>query len=180
MPYYTKFPGEIQLPSVDIRGEIGYDFLRLIFGKRGKTTLDVICRPLTTAEFEQALAVRMQVFVEEQKVPVEEEHDHLDSVAVHFGAFCGDKLIGTGRVVPEGTTAKIGRVAVLPQYRGKKVGLRLMETMLAWARANGFQEAVLGAQLQAIGFYERLGFVAEGEVFDDAGIPHRGMRRALV
>ncbi|MGI6642185.1 MAG: GNAT family N-acetyltransferase [Limnochordia bacterium] len=141
--------------------------------------MEIICRPLAQSEFELALAVRMKVFVEEQKVPVEEEHDHLDAEAVHFGAFSDGEIIGTGRIVPRGTVAKVGRVAVLPQYRGMRVGYRLMEAMLEWAGKRGFTEAILGAQLQAIGFYERLGFVPEGDVFDDAGIPHRQMRRAL-
>ena len=69
-----------------------------------------------------------------------------------------------------------GRLAPVPRMR---VGYRLMEAMLEWAGKRGFTEAILGAQLQAIGFYERLGFVPEGDVFDDAGIPHRQMRRAL-
>ena len=180
MPYYTNFPGEIQLSNVDINGQIGYYLLRLICGKRGKTNLEIICRELEASEFELALAVRITVFVDEQHVPAEEEHDELDAVAVHFGAFHEGALIGTGRVVAMGTTAKIGRVAVLPAYRIQKVGSRLVHAMLRWARNCGLKEAILGAQLQAIGFYERLGFVPEGGVFDDAGIPHRLMRRSLI
>ena len=179
MPYYTSCLRELQLRSVDTVWKMSYDLLRLDYGKRGETILEIICRPLAPSEFDLALAVRMTVFVEEQKVPAEEEHDQLDAEAAHFGAFLDGKIIGTGRVVAQGTAAKIGRVAVLREYRGMGVGSRLMKTMLAWAQSRGFQQAVLGAQLQAIGFYERLGFVAEGDVFDDAGIPHRLMRRSL-
>lgn len=141
--------------------------------------MEIITRPLNQDEFAQALAVRMKVFVEEQKVPEDEEHDDLDATATHFGAFLNDELIGTGRIVVIENTAKLGRIAVLAQYRGMNVGFRLVSTMLEWAKAEGLSEAVLGAQLQAIGFYERLGFIAEGGVYDDAGIPHRTMRRAL-
>lgn len=141
--------------------------------------MEIICRPITESEFEQAMAIRIRVFVEEQHVPIQEERDHLDATAQHFGAFVYGQMVGTGRIVSLDKQAKLGRIAVLPEYRGRHIGFKLVEHMVQWARNKGFREAVLGAQVQAIGFYERLGFKAEGDVFDDAGIPHRTMRLAL-
>ena len=78
-----------------------------------------------------------------------------------------------------GGVAKIGRVAVRKAYRGAGVGKALMLAVLDAARKRGLTHAVLDAQVPVIGFYEKLGFKAEGPVFDDAGIPHRTMRRPL-
>lgn len=125
------------------------------------------------------MAIRIRVFVEEQQVPIEEERDQYDAISQHFGAFVNGQMVGTGRVVSLGHQAKLGRIAVLPEYRGQHIGFKLVEHMIRWAESEGFHEAVLGAQLRAIGFYERLGFAAEGDIFDDAGIPHRLMRLAL-
>lgn len=141
--------------------------------------MKIICRKLYEHEFEQALAIRFKVFVDEQKVPVEEEQDSYDSTAVHFGAFYDNKIIGTGRVAVIDEQGKIGRLAVLKQYRGLGVGMRLMNTIVDYCNKLGLREVYLGAQLQAIPFYERAGFKVEGDIFDDAGIPHRIMRKKL-
>jgi predicted GNAT family N-acyltransferase len=86
------------------------------------------------------------------------------------------RLLGTGRLLPDG---HVGRMAVLPQARGTGVGSALLAALLQAARARGDREVALSAQTHAIPFYERFGFVVEGEEYDDAGIPHRRMRRAL-
>ena len=67
--------------------------------RKEETTLKVTCRPLMHAELCKALSIRIKVFVEEQQVPLEEERDAYDDTALHFGAFVGDKMVGTGRVV---------------------------------------------------------------------------------
>ena len=85
-------------------------------------------------------------------------------------------LVGTGRLEP---TGKIGRVAVLPQYRGTGAGLAIMRRLVDLAGERGFTEVYLNAQTYARGFYERLGFRAEGPEFDEVGIPHQRMRRAV-
>jgi len=121
--------------------------------------------------------VRHAVFVEEQKVPPEIELDDFDPVSLHALAFDGaGRLLGTGRLLPDG---HVGRMAVLRQARGTGVGSALLAALLQAARARGDREVALSAQTHAIPFYERFGFVAEGEEYDDAGIPHRRMRRAL-
>jgi len=139
----------------------------------------VTCRRLSADEFAQALAIRWSVFVDEQKVPSELEQDEYDQRAVHFGAFIDGQMIGTGRVVVKGDKGKIGRLAVLKPYRSQGIGMQLLHCMVEYCRELGLAEAYLGAQVHAIGFYEKAGFTVEGDLFDDAGIPHRTMRKML-
>ena len=122
------------------------------------------------------LAIRYDVFVVEQNVPVELERDELDAMALHFLGRVDDVPTGTARIVVKDDTGKIGRVAVLKAARGNGLGTALVRTCLDELRKTpGVMRAALGAQLDALGFYERLGFVAYGDVFDDAGIDHRMM-----
>ena len=141
--------------------------------------MKIICRKLYEHEFEQALAIRFKVFVDEQKVPVEEERDSYDTTAVHFGAFYQNQIIGTGRVIVIDDKGKIGRLAVLKQYRGLGIGMTLINTIVDYCKELGLREVCLGAQLQAIPFYEKAGFKVEGDIFDDAGIPHRTMGKKI-
>lgn len=121
--------------------------------------------------------VRFTVFVEEQKVPAEIELDEFDPVSLHALAFGADgAVLGTGRLLPDG---HIGRMAVLREARGAGVGGALLRALMQAARSRGDRRVVLSAQTHAIPFYERFGFVAEGEEYDDAGIPHRRMWFAL-
>ncbi len=133
----------------------------------------------TRKEFEAYYAIRKTVFVEEQAVPLELEMDEYDDTATHFLLRDGDAPVATARLLDKHGLAKIGRVAVLREARGRGLGLVLMRAVLDEARRQGFAEAVLDSQTYAIPFYERLGFVAEGDEFDDAGIPHYLMRRRL-
>jgi len=120
--------------------------------------------------------VRHRVFVLEQRVPEDEEWDEEDAPAVHVLATRNREPVGTGRLTSAG---KIGRLAVLSEFRGKGVGGRILRMLVHEAVHRGLPEAVLHAQVQALPFYEKHGFVAEGPVFDEAGIPHRRMRRRL-
>ena len=123
-----------------------------------------------------SLSIRYDVFVVEQNVPVELERDELDATALHFLGRVDDVPTGTARIVVKDDTGKIGRVAVLKAARGNGLGTALVRTCLDELRKTpGVMRAALGAQLDALGFYERLGFVAYGDVFDDAGIDHRMM-----
>ncbi|WP_404377145.1 GNAT family N-acetyltransferase [Vreelandella aquamarina] len=125
---------------------------------------------------EAASLVRRIVFIDEQRVPQEEEWDGRDAECLHFLATLNGEPVGTARLLPDG---HIGRVAVLSSARGTGIGYRLMEAAIQAARETGHPHAALSAQLHALAFYERLGFVAHGEVFMDAGIPHREMVLAL-
>lgn len=122
-------------------------------------------------------AVRTDVFIEEQHVSQDEEWDGLDDQCLHVLALDGnDDPIGTARLLPEG---KIGRMAVLKPWRGKGVGAAMLELLMQEAEARGFTEVGLAAQVHAVPFYEKFGFVAYGEQFMDAGIPHYRMKAAL-
>ncbi|MBQ4825575.1 GNAT family N-acetyltransferase [Leisingera sp. HS039] len=131
-----------------------------------------------TDDLETCFALRHQVFVVEQGVPLEEEQDTLDASATHLLAVQDGDPVGTARIVFKGDTAKIGRVCVLQSTRGNGLGAKLIEAAVETARTKpGISKAKLGAQLHAIGFYEKLGFTAFGPVYDDAGIDHRDMLR---
>lgn len=125
-------------------------------------------------------ALRRTVFIEEQGVPEAEELDDQDAGAVHLLARLDGRPVGSARLILKGDTGKIGRVCVLKDQRGTGLGAALMRAALDTLRARpGISRATLGSQVHAIAFYEKLGFVAEGPVYDDAGIPHRDMSRAL-
>ncbi len=133
----------------------------------------------TEAELAQCYAIRVAVFVEEQAVPLELEMDEYDDAATHFLLRDGGAPLATARLLDKHGLAKIGRVAVVKEARGHGLGLAVMQAVLQEARRRGFVEAILDSQTYAIPFYARLGFVAEGDEFDDAGIPHFLMRLRL-
>lgn len=123
-----------------------------------------------------ASEIRRIVFIEEQRVPVEEEWDGRDGDSRHFLALQDGRPVGTARLLPD---AHIGRVAVLDEARGLGVGAALMRAAIAAARRDGHPRVELAAQTHALAFYERLGFEAVGGEFLDAGIPHRNMHLSL-
>lgn len=121
--------------------------------------------------------LRRIVFIEELHVPEQRERDSLDAESWHVLARDGSgQPIGCGRLT---STRKIGRLAVLPDWRGQGVGLAMLRELVSRARTQGWPEVALDAQVGAIGFYERAGFVAHGEEFEDAGVAHRAMRMTL-
>ncbi len=119
-------------------------------------------------------AVREPVFVQEQQVPLELEWDDLDPQSHHVLAVDDDgHPVGTGRLTPE---PRIGRMAVLPEWRGRAVGAAILARLLTQARSLGYASVEIHAQVDAMPFYQRFGFQAWGEEFDEAGIRHRHMR----
>jgi predicted GNAT family N-acyltransferase len=124
-------------------------------------------------------AVRHQVFVVEQAVPRTLERDEFDPVAIHLVALRDDDVIGTLRIVVSGSDAKVGRMAVLAAERRSGIGSGLMAHAAEVARMMGVREIALHAQLSAKAFYTRLGYRDEGEVFEEAGIPHVSMRKTI-
>jgi predicted GNAT family N-acyltransferase len=125
----------------------------------------------------RARAVREKVFIEEQKVPRELEWDEWDERCDHALACdtAGDP-IGTARLLPDG---RIGRMAVLKEWRRNGVGGALLLALLDCARGRSMVRSVLHAQTQAVGFYRRFGFSERGEQFLEAGIPHVEMTLEL-
>jgi predicted GNAT family N-acyltransferase len=131
------------------------------------------------ADWRDVLALRIEVFVNEQGCPADEEPDALDSEARHLMAVAEEMVVGCARVIDKGPgKAKIGRVAVRRDRRGEGIGASIMRFALRQLSVEGCHEVSLEAQVPVIPFYERLGFVAEGPVYLDAGIPHRHMTLA--
>ena len=133
----------------------------------------------TPAQMREAHAIRRRVFIEEQHVPEEIELDEDDAHAFHALATLGGRAVGCGRYVAHGDYVKIGRMAVLEELRDRGIGRAILEFLMGHARQHGFGRAVLHAQLSAEGFYLRNGYLPVGEVFEEAGIAHRRMERAL-
>jgi predicted GNAT family N-acyltransferase len=157
----------------------------------------------TPAERTEAFGVRIAVFIDEQGVPADLELDELDATADHFLARVNGRPAGAGRLVPAdqaglpggtgvpggaeveggfgmpGEVGLLGRLAVLPATRGTGLGVALVEAIEERARQRGLAMIELHAQTHARGFYDRLGYQAEGEEYLEAGIPHISMRKKL-
>ncbi|WP_405732089.1 GNAT family N-acetyltransferase [Streptomyces sp. NBC_01537] len=135
------------------------------------------------ADLEACFAVRREVFVLEQQVPAEleyDEHDGPDAKAVHVLAVGPDGPLGAGRLIPGDAGAGIlGRLAVTRAARGLGIGVALVRAIEDEARRLGLSVVELHAQTHALGFYERLGYVAYGPEYEEAGIAHRSMSCAL-
>ena len=119
--------------------------------------------------------IRREVFICEQKIPESDEWDGEDAASVHVLATLNREPVGTGRLNRAG---KIGRIAVMSGLRGRGIGTQILRCLLREARRQGIREPYLHAQVQAVPFYERLGFSRGGDEFDEAGIPH--VRMSLV
>lgn len=124
-----------------------------------------------------SVAVRREVFIEEQGVTEREEMDGLDPDCVHFVAEQDGRAVGCARLRRLEGKTKVERVAVVARLRSTGLGRALMEEAEAEAERRGWRPLVLHAQLDSVGFYERLGWSVEGPVFEEAGIPHRRMVR---
>jgi predicted GNAT family N-acyltransferase len=128
---------------------------------------------------QDAYSIRKRVFIEEQGVPEEMELDEFDFHATHALAYADSECIGTARLVTlAGSVASIGRIgrmAVLASCRGHGTGKQLLEALLKTSASQGIKQIELHAQVTVIPFYEQFGFVVQGDIYDEAGIPHRDM-----
>lgn len=106
--------------------------------------------------------IRRHIFIEEQNVPEELEWDEFDDSSTHFLATRGDKVIAVARLKADG---QIGRMAVLAEYRKQGIGSKLLQFVLTFASKKNINPVYLHAQTKAISFYEKQGFIAQGEVF---------------
>ncbi|AHG41630.1 GNAT family N-acetyltransferase [Pseudomonas syringae] len=120
--------------------------------------------------------IRDSVFIAEQSVPPELEWDAEDADAVHFLAREGDYAVGTARLLADG---EIGRLSVLKDWRGLKVGEALLSAVIDEAEKRGLEPLKLSAQVQAVDFYQRFGFVVTSKEFLEAGLPHVDMLRQV-
>lgn len=131
-------------------------------------------------DLERAFDVRKQVFVTEQGVPLHLEMDDFDQKAIHFIVNDGDTTIATARLREiEGKVGKVERVCVLKNYRGKRLGVLIMQMVEKFATEKEWKKLKLHAQSYAIPFYEKLDYIATSPEFMDAGIPHRVMEKDI-
>jgi len=132
-----------------------------------------------TTDLAPCHALRREVFIEEQGIAEPDEWDDLDAEAIHLLALEGATPLGTARLFVKGDLGKIGRVCVVKSARGTGLGAALITEGCTRLAEAGCTTVRLGAQVNAMPFYEKLGFKACGPVYDDAGIPHRDMERAV-
>ena len=135
----------------------------------------------TPADWPEVAALRTRVFVEEQGVPPEIEQDDRDATAVHaLSRDDAGRVVATGRLlVGHDGTATIGRMAADAEVRGRGYGAAVLDELHRQAVLRGVREVELHAQVTARRFYERAGYSAVGDVYEEAGIAHVTMRRAL-
>ncbi|WP_128253722.1 GNAT family N-acetyltransferase [Falsirhodobacter deserti] len=138
--------------------------------------ITILSVPPFSALCNLAFALRREVFVLEQQVPEEEELDEHDLRATHLVAISNGEVVGTLRLVQTEQHVKIGRVAVRMSARGKGIAKAMMLQGMDAMRNQSQDKFYLAAQADKLGFYEKLGFTAFGDMFDDAGIPHLSMR----
>ena len=153
----------------------------------------IVVRLAGPQDLDEVYALRHEVFVVGQGVPVDLERDELDAAADHAVARdAAGAVVGTGRLVDgridqesrlepgtPGTVGTVGRMAVAAQARGSGTGRALLDLLVRRAVERGLPAVELHAQLHARAFYERAGFTPFGEVYLEAGIEHLGMRREL-
>ena len=142
--------------------------------------MSVAVRRARPADLAGAFALRLEVFCREQGVPEELERDGHDATAIHLVAVVpGGEVVGTCRLLHDGPRMRLGRMAVARAHRSRGIGADLLELAHREARDAGAREVALHAQVPVRDFYAGAGYVAEGEEFQDAGIPHVLMRRPL-
>ncbi|MCW2600980.1 MAG: GCN5-related N-acetyltransferase [Frankiales bacterium] len=134
-------------------------------------------RLASAEDMEAVFALRHEVFVVGQDVPADLERDELDAVADHAVAVVDGMVVATGRLLPDGT---VGRMAVAPSARGQGLGAAVLARLEERARERAFPAIELHAQVHALGFYDKAGYVPFGEVYLEAGIEHLSMRKELL
>lgn len=136
----------------------------------------------TEQQLQSCREIRVTVFVEEQGVPLEDEFDQWDALrpeAKHIVALSEELPVATSRLRFMGDYAKLERICILLPYRKYGLGRLLLARLEELAQAEGAEKAVLHGQVQAEGFYEKLGYTREGEPFDEDGILHVKMAKFL-
>ncbi|MBC5772582.1 GNAT family N-acetyltransferase [Pontibacter sp. KCTC 32443] len=127
-------------------------------------------------DLKKAFQIREQVFVEEQKVPRDAENDAFEDIANHYLATCEGVPCGAARWRITDQGVKLERFAVLPDYRNKQVGAEVLKAVLNDVKAEQADKKIyLNAQLPAVNFYKRNGFVTEGDMFTECDIQHYKM-----
>lgn len=133
----------------------------------------------TDKALQDAMLVRKEVFVNEQKVPLEEEIDEYENTSAHFVLYDEEEPVGAGRFRVKDGEGKVERICVLEEARGKGSGKLIMNFIEDHARSHNVPALILNAQTHAIPFYENLGYSVTSDEFLDAGIPHKSMKKIL-
>lgn len=140
-------------------------------------------KKVNESNFDEYLSIRKEVFVDEQKVPLEIEIDELDRLSLdhvtHIGAFKNDEMIATARLIKDDKNLRVGRVAVLKNHRKTGVGAHILEYAYKQATNNGFDALILGSQVSAIPFYEKSGYEVISDIYLDANIEHKDMKLSI-
>lgn len=140
----------------------------------------IIIQKVSNEELKDVFKIRRKVFVIEQKVDPALEVDGLDKECDQFLAYDENRPVGTTRVrYLAGNEAKIERMAVLKDFRGKNIGSELIKFILDYLEQKGIETVVMNAQLYAKNFYGKFGFEAQGDIFKEAGIKHIKMKKNL-
>ena len=128
----------------------------------------------------EAIKLRFEVFVWEQRVPIEMEVDEYDRKCDHLVMLDTEKrVVGALRLVSQGERVKMSRFVIRKSHRNRGLGKWMMQVALEIAAQKGFKQMVLEAQTYVVAFYENLGFEVTSKEFMDAGIPHKRMRKIL-
>jgi predicted GNAT family N-acyltransferase len=136
--------------------------------------LAILTVPVFSTLCNQAFRLRREVFIVEQKVPEEEEFDADDLTATHVVAISGGEVCGTLRVIHGPEHIKIGRVVVAVPARGRGVASAMIAHAIGLQPENS--RFYLTAQTDKTALYEKFGFTAFGDIFDDGGMPHIAMK----
>ncbi|WP_336141159.1 GNAT family N-acetyltransferase [Acinetobacter sp. 102] len=126
---------------------------------------------------QDAKLIRTLVFIQEQGIAEVDEWDEQDAISQHFVIYDQDQPIATARLLQNNS---VGRVAVLKAYRGQGLGQMIMLEIIAFAKQQGRIFLHLSSQVHAMSFYQQLGFVVQGDEYDECGIPHIEMRMPLL
>ncbi|PFA66366.1 GNAT family N-acetyltransferase [Bacillus sp. AFS015802] len=133
----------------------------------------------TEDQLQEVFNIRKTVFVEEQKVPLEEEIDEHENDSTHFVLYDQNDAVGAGRFRILDGAGKVERICVLKSIRGKGAGRELMLAIEEYAKQQPLSQLKLNAQTYAIPFYEGLGYEVTSDEFLDAGIPHKTMKKTI-
>jgi len=129
-----------------------------------------------TEDLEETFAIRREVFVEEQGIDEDEEFDEFDTQALHLIVYVDEQPAATGRIWHDGSTFRIGRLAVLKRLRGQKIGDLALRLLLYKSFTSGAEAIEISAQTYIVPLYKKFGFKQYGEEYIEAGIPHIAMR----
>ena len=125
---------------------------------------------------QDAKLIRTQVFIVEQHIPEAEEWDDYDAISQHFVIYDQDHPIATARLLQNHS---VGRVAVVKAYRGQGIGRMIMLEIIAYAQQQARPDLRLSSQTHAVSFYQQLGFIVQGDEYDECGIPHIEMTMSI-